>query len=509
MCIAKQQVKTWDSDIAMVVLGYQCSPQRSTGFAPYELMFARPPVMPPAVAEVCRRQLPEDDVEAAAKELLDRRQLLEQRCPIALGNLAAAQHRDQLRYLKVRAPDYKPRTHRFAEGDYVYVQQSGSSKLQPRARNIILKVVEVKESGVLLLQGRCGQVTPMHMSHCSPCHLPDIDGSIDPLLRGNKHVVCKQCGQEEPQTELLMCEHCNAGHHTFCLSPPVEDIPDGCWLCPDCSCQGVTLQQVAAREEERLRLKSIEKQPNLFPGKQMRQRDEYARGLDQRLIRRTFKDSGGESTTLWGQLHFTDELKRPWYFRVTWEDGDITDATTAGVKAYLQPAGTRLPRSVKLPVLEAVAVALQPVQRAAAQRVLQAGEVPTPSVAVPAHDLQVLKRHLYTGLAQAAYSPVHDPASWLCTSLAAHIPRVPNIRHGGTLMGIAPAPAYLLQALHAALKHKPALLVVYSQGWSWPEALQPLFIALQQQRRAVALRAWQGWWLLICQPSMRIQQWLQ
>jgi uncharacterized Zn finger protein (UPF0148 family) len=32
----------------------------------------------------------------------------------------------------------------------------------------------------------------------------------------------------------LLCDTCDAGWHTFCLDPPVEEVPDGDWVCPDC-----------------------------------------------------------------------------------------------------------------------------------------------------------------------------------------------------------------------------------------------------------------------------------
>jgi site-specific DNA-cytosine methylase/transposase-like protein len=172
VCSAKQVVKTWDLEVPMVVLGYQCSPQRSTGFTPYELMFARPPVVPPAVREVCTSPLNFDDQTTAATDLVLRKQRLQEHCPIALENLAAAQHRDQLRYLRVRAPDYKPRTHRFARGDFVYLQQgTRNSKLMPRARDVILRVQEVRDTGVLVLQGRCGRTTTAtcHSVHHVTC----------------------------------------------------------------------------------------------------------------------------------------------------------------------------------------------------------------------------------------------------------------------------------------------------------------------------------------------------
>ena len=46
--------------------------------------------------------------------------------------------------------------------------------------------------------------------------------------------VCNDCGRGDGEDEMLLCDGCDASHHTFCLSPPVEEIPKGDWLCPEC-----------------------------------------------------------------------------------------------------------------------------------------------------------------------------------------------------------------------------------------------------------------------------------
>jgi len=66
--------------------------------------------------------------------------------PMALENLAIAQHRDQLRYLRVRSADYQPQQKHFIPGQYVYVQQLQQySTLQPKAQRLICQVVEVRD----------------------------------------------------------------------------------------------------------------------------------------------------------------------------------------------------------------------------------------------------------------------------------------------------------------------------------------------------------------------------
>ena len=49
MCADKKTVSNWDEQVAWISLGYRCSPQRSTDFSPYELLYARKPVVPPAL----------------------------------------------------------------------------------------------------------------------------------------------------------------------------------------------------------------------------------------------------------------------------------------------------------------------------------------------------------------------------------------------------------------------------------------------------------------------------
>lgn len=42
--------------------------------------------------------------------------------------------------------------------------------------------------------------------------------------------VCKDGG------ELLCCDSCVSAYHTFCLNPPLQEVPDGDWRCPRCGC---------------------------------------------------------------------------------------------------------------------------------------------------------------------------------------------------------------------------------------------------------------------------------
>ncbi|XP_054154531.1 bromodomain adjacent to zinc finger domain protein 1A-like [Oppia nitens] len=49
------------------------------------------------------------------------------------------------------------------------------------------------------------------------------------------NAYCKLCRRKQDDENMLLCDRCNRGHHIYCLQPPLETIPVGEWLCPDCS----------------------------------------------------------------------------------------------------------------------------------------------------------------------------------------------------------------------------------------------------------------------------------
>jgi len=46
--------------------------------------------------------------------------------------------------------------------------------------------------------------------------------------------VCETCGSAHEEESLLLCDSCDRGHHTFCLTPPLAEVPEGAWYCPEC-----------------------------------------------------------------------------------------------------------------------------------------------------------------------------------------------------------------------------------------------------------------------------------
>ncbi|KAM9856087.1 lysine-specific demethylase 5B-B [Aulostomus maculatus] len=50
-------------------------------------------------------------------------------------------------------------------------------------------------------------------------------------------VVCLVCGSGGDEDRLLLCDGCDDSYHTFCLVPPLHDVPRGDWRCPKCLAQ--------------------------------------------------------------------------------------------------------------------------------------------------------------------------------------------------------------------------------------------------------------------------------
>ena len=52
-------------------------------------------------------------------------------------------------------------------------------------------------------------------------------------------IVCVHCisGDASDGNGILICEGAHSatvGWHQLCLTPPLKEIPTGCWLCPEC-----------------------------------------------------------------------------------------------------------------------------------------------------------------------------------------------------------------------------------------------------------------------------------
>uniref|UniRef100_A0A4W4F2M3 [histone H3]-trimethyl-L-lysine(4) demethylase n=1 Tax=Electrophorus electricus TaxID=8005 RepID=A0A4W4F2M3_ELEEL len=57
--------------------------------------------------------------------------------------------------------------------------------------------------------------------------------------------ICLVCGGGGDEDRLLLCDGCDDSYHTFCLIPPLPEVPKGDWRCPKCLAQEYGKPQVA------------------------------------------------------------------------------------------------------------------------------------------------------------------------------------------------------------------------------------------------------------------------
>jgi site-specific DNA-cytosine methylase len=348
----------WDLQLPWVALGYRCSKQSSTGFSPYELLYGRQPIFPSAVQPKMEEPIDLHSQDAAASSILERAEWLRERIPVAAANLRAAQHRDQLRYQQLRSKGYVPKVTVFQPGDFVYLRRPKvGSSLQIKARAVIFKVLRVAPDGVVRLQDRAGREFKYQVGQLALCHLPDLDGAVDPLLQGEDQAAqCEGCGSAGDEAVFMFCDACNLGWHTYCCAPPLSAVPEGLFICDRCRGKGVAADQLQLREVQRQWVRDQGEVPDLFPLADKRRRDERAAALHGRLLRRT---TGHR--VQWGRVNYLGALARPRYFKVVYHDGEPEEGltyfmVTKGRGYALVDEGVVPPPGVQVPAAELVPV---------------------------------------------------------------------------------------------------------------------------------------------------------
>jgi hypothetical protein len=111
-------------------------------------------------------------------------------------------------------------------------------------------VKEVRESGVLILQGKDGAVIEENVVNCAPCHLPIVNPVIDwGYYKVPLNLPCRVCISPAREASMLICDGCQAGWHKGCLDPPLKRVPRGNWFCPECVRKGKDQQWIGPMGE--------------------------------------------------------------------------------------------------------------------------------------------------------------------------------------------------------------------------------------------------------------------
>ncbi|XP_029549584.1 lysine-specific demethylase 5B-B isoform X1 [Salmo trutta] len=109
-------------------------------------------------------------------------------------------------------------------------RRMGSYVAKPEPQLVLVKPVEVK----LEPTEHEDPITSDKESVFSKKNDPAVD-----------QYMCLVCGSGSEEDRLLLCDGCDDSYHTFCLIPPLHDVPKGDWRCPKCLAQECGKPQVA------------------------------------------------------------------------------------------------------------------------------------------------------------------------------------------------------------------------------------------------------------------------
>jgi transposase InsO family protein len=355
----KHHALDWDTNgLAAILSGYRLTPQAASRHSPARIIFALDPTIDAAqhIQRMGRIDYDEPDPDKLDAELWKRVKYVQELGVQVAHNLRTAHERDCRRFKARRSGLYIPKIHHFIPGDYVWVLSQGQKPggtLGVRARPEVLRVQEVRDTGVLVLVNQAGQIIEKHMEHCSPCALPNLMGdTYAGLARPPEDLPCQVCKDHRHWDLMLLCDNCDSGWHTFCLSPPLDHVPEGDWLCPDCETHGVTLEELAAK---RSRYKPDERsRPALeLPA---RSRQAKANALATEWHNAIVKHKHHKRYRF-GRVSFQGVLSPQW-FRIDWQDGSTSEHMARIFSNVERIAESEAPYDVPSPVEPAVVAAM-------------------------------------------------------------------------------------------------------------------------------------------------------
>ena len=337
----------WDTEgLAAILMGYRCTPHAATGFSPAQILFAQDPAVNADhwVSRVGAIDYDEFEVqpEQVATALLERAVIAAEMAPQIIENLRLAHLRNAARFRALRSGLYVPKIYHFRVGDHVFIlhheETIPGGALGIRARNEILTVTKVNDNGTLELVNQSGRTFTRHVEQCAPCAVPNIDGTIHTgLFRpGEKH-PCTRCGDHRQPAKMLMCDGCTSGWHTYCLPVPLDEVPPGLWLCPDCLKAGITPAQIQANWENYIEAPEPSRPHIELPSPaRLRRAQQVADEWHGQVV-----EHQRGNTTRVGRLVFQD-VRNPNWIRIHWVDGTEEEFTTR-----------ILPRLAKIPEAQA------------------------------------------------------------------------------------------------------------------------------------------------------------
>ena len=135
----------------------------------------------------------------------ERGQLFKRVMPLAFRNLAIAQQRDKERYSLVRGKGWDRPKAKFQPSDYVLLKQHTKNCMLPLARPHILRVVELRPSGVAVLEGRGAARCQRQVKDIAHNPIPILDHNLQQIVSTRAPRCNAECAVAEPKAPRWCC----------------------------------------------------------------------------------------------------------------------------------------------------------------------------------------------------------------------------------------------------------------------------------------------------------------
>jgi hypothetical protein len=230
------------------------------------MLYGVPPSIPPAIRERFEETVDFDNSEMAATSVSRRAADIKTSCAAAARGAITAQKRDQERYRKVRSGGFTSTAIQLSPGDFVYLKKKQQDSLDIPASITILRVIIDKGNGIFTLMGKDGRRIDSHSGSLAKCHLPIMDQGLDfSLASPDANMACEICNKIA-EKNMLLCDACNLGVHTYCLDPPLQEIPEGYWRCPTCVLLNIPINAGILANDEQTPQSDPENHEDASPG---------------------------------------------------------------------------------------------------------------------------------------------------------------------------------------------------------------------------------------------------
>ncbi|CAI5959363.1 unnamed protein product [Closterium sp. NIES-64] len=155
----------WDKNLAWVMAGYRFSKQAALkGVTPYYLRFGKHPILPVGAPKVLTESVSAGTADKWVALSDTRATYLRKMLPAVMESLKVAQLRDIHRYKQRQLAQLQGREQPVEEGCEVYVQRAKRDGLDVGVSQQRWTVKEVRDSGVLMLEGEKGKRVMDHVT---------------------------------------------------------------------------------------------------------------------------------------------------------------------------------------------------------------------------------------------------------------------------------------------------------------------------------------------------------